>query len=377
MSRKKVLFLSSWYPNRLDTHLGNFVQRHAEAVHLLNDVEVLYAIGVSGQKELFVVEDRLINKVRTVIIYYRKTFLPVFNFLRRKRAYRYGYELMSKPDIVHGNIMQTHVLFARELKEKYGIPYIITEHWSGLLETNYPSVSTAKKRVVKLIAEKADRLVPVSQALKKDMLAHGLDNDYEVVGNVVDTELFALKNVSGKKIFRFLHISNLIELKNPQSIIRAAVNLRASHENFELWIGGDGDITPLQHLVMECNAGSFIHIFGKQSLEDVADLMCQSDCFVLFSDYENLPCVLLESMSTGTPVIATNVGGVSELVNNETGLLISKNEQELVDAMGEMLVKQNSNFDPQQLRAFVEHNFSYMSISKQFDAIYSSVLYKK
>jgi Glycosyltransferase len=204
MSRKKVLFLSSWYPNRLDTHLGNFVQRHAEAVHLLNDVEVLYAIGVSGQKELFVVEDRLINKVRTVIIYYRKTFLPVFNFLRRKRAYRYGYELMSKPDIVHGNIMQTHVLFARELKEKYGIPYIITEHWSGLLETNYPSVSTAKKRVVKLIAEKADRLVPVSQALKKDMLAHGLDNDYEVVGNVVDTELFALKNVSGKKYFSIL-----------------------------------------------------------------------------------------------------------------------------------------------------------------------------
>ena len=374
MARKKVLFLSSWYPNKLDSHLGNFVQRHAEAVQLLNDVEVLYAIGNPEQKELFVVEDEYINGVRTVIVYYRKTFFPPFNFLRRKRAYRYGFKRMTKPDIVHGNILQTHVLFARELKEKYGIPYIVTEHWSGLLKANYPSVSSAQKRVVKLISDKADYLVPVSHALKNDMISHGIGKQYAVVGNVVDTSLFTLKKERNAQPFQFLHVSNLVELKNPDKIIRAAVQVRKTHSNFELWIGGDGETEPLKALVQSLNASDYIHLFGKQSLADVADLMRKSDCFILFSDYENLPCVLLESMSTGTPVIATNVGGVKEIVHSDTGILIAKKEDELVAAMEKMLTQHDEMFASETMHQYVEQQFSYLAVSKQFDAIYSKVL---
>lgn len=373
MARKKVLFLSSWYPNKLDSHLGNFVQRHAESVQLLNDVEVLYAIGNPGQEELFVVEDQVINGVRTVIVYYRKTFLPPLNFLRRKRAYRHGFQRMTKPDVVHGNILQTHVLFARELKEKYGIPYIVTEHWSGLLKANYPSVSRAKKRVVKLIADKADYLVPVSHALKNDMISHGIGKQYAVVGNVVDTSLFNQKSVTKNGPFRFLHVSNLIALKNPETIIRSAVKVRESHANFELFIGGDGDTAPLKALVESLQASEYIQVFGKKTLTEVADLMRTSDCFILFSDYENLPCVLLESMSTGTPVIATNVGGVGEIVHESRGLLIAKKEQELIDAMVKML-NGESRWNSSELNQYVEDNFSYLAISKQFDEIYSRIL---
>ncbi|MCB4234228.1 glycosyltransferase family 4 protein [Kaistella anthropi] len=67
--------------------------------------------------------------------------------------------------------------------------------------------------------------------------------------------------------------------------------------------------------------------------QEVSEKMRASDCFVLFSDYENFPCVLLESLSTGTPVIATKVGGIPEVVNEKNGILISNSKDELYEAM--------------------------------------------
>ena len=59
--RHKILFISSWFPNKLEPTNGNFVQRHAEAVSLLHDVEVLHAIGYFNEKEKFVFDDQVIN----------------------------------------------------------------------------------------------------------------------------------------------------------------------------------------------------------------------------------------------------------------------------------------------------------------------------
>ena len=369
----KVLFISSWFPNRLETTNGNFVQRHAEAVSTLHDVEVLHAIGDFNQKEIFVFDEKVINGIRTLIIYYKNSKNPIQNFIRRMKAYKMGFEKMRTPDIVHANVLHNNMLFAIYIKRKYKIPYVVSEHWSGFLKINRSKLSFTTLFIARTIAKKASYLLPVSRDLKEDLEKLELGKNFKVVGNVVDTKVF-YPAVSQRNVFTFLHISNLIPLKNPDLMIEAAIRLRKEYENFEFHIGGDGDVARLNNIIEKHNAQDFIKTFGEISHKDVAEKMRNSDCFILFSDYENLPCVLLESISSGTPVIATRVGGIPEIINENQGILINRSTEELYLAMKNMLTR-NINVDsPEQLHQYILDNFSVSTVAKDFSEVYNSVL---
>lgn len=371
--RKKILFISSWFPSKIEPTNGNFVQRHAEAVSLLHDVEILHAIGDSAQKETYLFNKQLINGIRTLTIYYRHTKNPLLNFYRRMKSYQKGFAKMEKPDLVHANILHQSMLFAVYLKRKYQIPFLVSEHWSGFLKMNRFKLSKIQLLIAKIIAKYADYILPVSQYLKHDLKDLGFLNRLDVVENVVDTNLFCVKNEMKKK-FVFLHISNLIQLKNPEKIMMAAITLSKEFQNFELQIGGDGDVEKLNDLIRKNNAEDYIKTFGMLTSKGVAEKMRNSDCFVLFSDYENFPCVLLESLSSGTPAIATKVGGIPEIINEKNGILISNSETELLDAMRNVLQK-NITFDqPIKLHEFVENHYSMRKIADKFDRIYQKIL---
>ncbi|WOC51825.1 hypothetical protein BPO_1178 [Bergeyella porcorum] len=89
--RKKILFISSWYPSKVDPTNGNFVQRHAEVVALKNDVEVLHAVGCTTQKEPYIMEKTEVNGITTTIVYYKATALPALNFISDGGAYQKGW----------------------------------------------------------------------------------------------------------------------------------------------------------------------------------------------------------------------------------------------------------------------------------------------
>ncbi|MBU4539008.1 MAG: glycosyltransferase family 4 protein [Weeksellaceae bacterium] len=371
--RYKILFISSWFPNKIEPTNGNFVQRHAEAVSLLHDVEILHTIGDSDQIATFIYDEKIINNVRTLIVYYQQTGNPVLNFIRRMKAYKKGLAKMRQPDLVHANVLHNSMLFAVYLKSKFRIPFVVTEHWSGFLKINRHKLSKIQLFSAKKIAEKASFILPVSHYLLNDLKEIGFKNKMKVVENVVDTNLFHVKNLKNEKLV-FLHISNLIQLKNPEKIISAAIRLSEEYSNFELQMGGDGDIETLNELIKNYNAETFITTFPMLTLQEVSNKMRKSDCFILFSDYENFPCVLLESLSTGTPVIATKVGGIPEIINDKNGILISNSEQELYDAM-KKVVEQKTNFDgPEKLHEYIESRFSMIKIAEKFDKIYRQVL---
>ncbi|WP_288459713.1 glycosyltransferase [uncultured Chryseobacterium sp.] len=369
----QVLFISSWFPNKLEPTNGNFVQRHAEAVSLLHDVEVLHAIGDSGQKESYIFDQNYINGVKTIVVYYKKSKNPALNFLRRFRAYKLGFSQIKKPDLIHANILDKSMLFVVYLKKKYQIPFVITEHWSLFLEINRNRLSFSTLSVARFIAKRASFIFPVSGNLMNNLKELKIGAKFKVVGNVVDTNRFTpAKHHSD--IFRFLHISNLIALKNPDIIIKTAIRLRSEFQNFKLEIGGDGDIERLNKIIQENKAEDFITTFGELSHEEVAVKMRKSDCFVLFSEYENLPCVLLESISAGVQVISTRVGGVSEIVKNNCGIIIGKTEEELYTAMKSVLSGTYKADSPTELHQYIVDNFSMLKIAEKFDEIYKKVV---
>jgi glycosyltransferase involved in cell wall biosynthesis len=369
----KILFISSWFPNKIEPTNGNFVQRHAEAVSFKNEVEILHCIGDSSQKNTYIFDDKIINGIRTLVVYYQNTKNPLLNFSRRMTAYKKGFAKKKTPDLVHANVMQKSLLFAVYLKMKYKIPFVITEHWSGFLNINWSKLSKVQLFISKIIAKNASYILPVSQYLLSDLKNLGCKTKMKVVENVVDTHLFKIKSET-PEIFTFLHISNLIPLKNPEKILKTAFKLREKYSNFRLHIGGDGDVENLNKIIRNNKAESFIKTFPMLTLKEVSDKMRNSDCFILFSDYENFPCVLLESLSTGTPAIATKVGGIPEIINKKNGILISNSEAELYDAM-ELVLQKKVNFDnPKILHDFVENHFSMEKIAEKFTNIYKEIL---
>ena len=179
--KKNILFISSWFPNKLEPTNGNFVQRHAEAVSLFHNVEILHAIGDFNQKEKFVFEDEKINGIRTLIVYYKNSKNPLQNFLRRMKAYQLGFKKIQKPDLVHGNVLHNNLLFAVYLKKKFGIPFVVTEHWTALREINRNKLPFQKKLIAKFIGNQSSMLLPVSKDLEKGLKSLPIKTKMKVV----------------------------------------------------------------------------------------------------------------------------------------------------------------------------------------------------
>ena len=371
----KILFISSWFPNKLEPTNGNFVQRHAEAVSLLHDVEVLHAIGDFNQKEKFVFDEKIINGIRTLIVYYKNSKNPLQNFLRRMKAYTLGFKKMQKPDLMHGNILQNDMFFAVFMKKKLGIPFVISEHWDIFQLSNREKLNITKRKIAEYISKNAALVLPVSFDLKNGLEEFVNENKLKVIGNVVDTDLFTPKENATYHKFRFLHVSNLVASQNVDKIILAAIELKKENFDFILEIGGDGDYTEMLNLVNEQKAANFIEVFGKISHQEVAEKMKNSDCFIIFSENETQSCVVLEALSVGLPIISSNVGALPESVSNGNGILIEKGNIEVLKKAMKNVINQNVTLNSSEdRRNFVVENFSKTVISRKFSMIYDAIL---
>jgi glycosyltransferase involved in cell wall biosynthesis len=102
--------------------------------------------------------------------------------------------------------------------------------------------------------------------------------------------------------------------------------------------------------------------------------MQASHYLLMFSNYENLPCVIVEAMACGLGIISTRVGGISEHINSDRGLLIGPgNEDELYSAI-EHTCLQPDLFNRESLRQYAVQHFSKKAIAAQFDSIYREAL---
>ena len=245
MERKNILFISSWFPNKVEPSNGNFVQRHAEAVSLKHHVEVLHSIGDFNQKEKYLFDEQIINGIRTLIVYYRNSNNPLQNFYRRMKGYQLGFSRMKKPDLVHANVLHNSMLFAVYLKKKFKIPFVVTEHWTAFQANSSDSIGLFGNKIAKYIGNNASMLFPVCDRLRKGLYLLGIKTPAQVVPNVVNTDIFKIRK-SENTVKKFLHISSLTYMKNIPSILNVFLKIHKRGYNFELSLGGNGDLKPIQ-----------------------------------------------------------------------------------------------------------------------------------
>ncbi len=386
--RLNILFLSSWYPSRAESSLGNFVQRHAEAVALNSNTAALFVCSDSSCKQKFEITESTINNVVTVNVYYKKVEHAIPFISQFQKALRYilghfkGLEIVNqkfgKIDLVHHNILYPSGMIAWYLKKFKNIPYISTENWTGYLPSDGSYKGFFRKFITKTIANNAAFLTPVSLDLQKAMTAHGFKSNYAIVPNVVDTNLFyPKKNKSPNPKPLIIHISTLDDpQKNISGILRSVKKLKEKKFDFELFIVGENpERNKLEQLAESFGMlNTSVFFLGQKLKEELAEILRQSDFFILFSNYENLPCVVIESIASGIPVIASSAGGTPEHISDKLGIIVEPKDEAGFEKAMEWMIQNYSKFDTVYLRKYAVDHFSCERVGEQFQNIYTEVL---
>jgi glycosyltransferase involved in cell wall biosynthesis len=336
IGKKNILFVSSWYPNRLNATLGIFVKRHAQAVALKHNVSAMYVCSDVNTTNKYDIDIQNEEGILTVRVYYKKitSNIPIISSLkkiaRNRKAYLLAYaeiiKKFGKPDIVHGNMLVPACVFAYYLFKKYKIPYLVSENWTGFLPSDGNYKGFLMQFFTKRVANNAACLAPVSIDLQNALQSHGFNKpNYQIVPNVVNVNLFIPAEKSRAEKIRAIHVSALDDAqKNISDIIKVVAKVYKKQKNFELVIVGDGkDRSKLENLASKLGILNKAVFFKglKLSKELVVEFQ-QSNFFVLFSNYENLPCVVIEAMATGLPVIVSRIGGTPEHITKDMGVIV-------------------------------------------------------
>jgi len=379
VERKKILWLVSWYPNKYDAFDGDFIQRHAMGAAMHDDIHVIFVKQHEAQNAIQKESDEK-EGFTEEIIYLPKNnaaLSKVKNHSHWKKAYRdavCSYIETCRPSVIHVHIPWKVGLIGMWAKKKFHIPYIITEHWgiyNNVVEDNIHTKSFVILYILKRIYKEASAFVSVSKYLGEGVNETLLKKEYSVIPNVVDRSLFFPVNEKHSR-FTFLHVSNMVPLKNVEGILEAFSQFLQAGADAQMILIGNRDHQYEQLADKLELLGTSVFFKGEIPYAEVAKEMQRSHVFILNSNIENSPCVIGEALCCGLPVIATNAGGVPELVHHQNGLLISsKDEKALEDAM--MQVYRNyDRYKPDEIALAAKQKFSFETVGQQLYSLYRS-----
>ena len=375
----KILHLLSWFPTPDDPTLGNFCVRMIDALPEECHSVILSVCDGKNMTKSFEVKEIKGQHHTHVQIYIRPPKANALRKLKMLQMYQYGLNYIKKrffePDLIHLHVTYPLGQVALLWKKLFGYKYVLTEHWTIYQPQNKDVlVGSLKKKIVK-IANNAELIMPVSLDLQHCMEGHGVKNRFRVIYNLVNTDMFRLGEAKTDQKKRILHISTLRdEAKNFSGILRTIERLRQQRDDFELHVIHDYEASEFKAFVKEHNLSDCVIFHGKKTSAEVAEAYQKADFFVLFSNFENLPCVIVEAFASGVPVLSTAVGGIAEILSPERGILIPQSDEEaLLQGINQML-DHCRKYDSEAIREYAISTFSNEIIGNQIFEVYKEVM---
>lgn len=381
-----ILHIPSWFPNDQMPFRGNFIEKHIEAISMEQKCVTLRVVRNSTintpKKWVKGLKGKEVNDFNILVEYFiknRTSFLgKVWMRIGEWYYYQKGMKAIAKqfgkPALIHLHVALPQGVMAVKWSKKWDVSLVLTEHWSIYNHTNRALI-VPQKRKFEHIFKNISGITTVSNNLLQCIQELFPIANNAVIYNVVNTELFLpQQNENFSK--KILHISTLEERsKNFLGILEGIKILSNQREDFILEVIHEYRSESAEEYVKEHHLDNFVHFLGSMPEAQVAMKMGSCDFLLLFSNYENLPCVLLEAMSCGKPVITTPVGGIPEIVNAEKGIFVEpQNVDQLVEKLDFML-DHSKSFNASIARNFAVTHFSKEVIGKQFQKFYKTILH--
>jgi glycosyltransferase involved in cell wall biosynthesis len=304
---------------------------------------------------------------------------------------------VPKVDISHLTISGFPVIPALVLKYKYDTPIIATEHGvfirERLIAINTSEYSFFLKKllirfsesITELVYYKADAILSVNKFNMSWEKMYGANpKKIDVIYNGVDHELFAPspKPEKFKNVPTVVAAARIFELKDIVTMIKSCSEAKKSIPSIQYLVYGDNNAVP--EYTKECN--DLIAQLGLEENFKLAgyhakphQLFCEGDISILTSISEGFPYTVIESMSCGIPVVATDVGGVSEALDSSCGFICKpKDYIEIGSRVVELLQNEELRLQMgKNARQKVIDNFTIDKFIKGYENAYEKVIAQK
>lgn len=397
MSRPyRVLVLSRSYPNNLLPELGLWVKhlvRHCRDICELKVISpVPYFPPIKGL-------DRY-SRFRGIIRHSSEDGVEVFHprflvgigrslYITEALSYYIGIRHTADRlqrdfdfDLIHTHFTYPDGVVAAWLGRRYQIPVIITEHapW----RPNWMD----KQRLVRWqaiwAARKCAYLIAVSNSVK-DTIVHftGEPEKVKIIPIGVDRSIFIGPQNGDRadKKTQILYVGFINFNKGIDILLKAFKRILKKRPDTKLVMVGGGFYNDtmkqekrLHRMAEELGLNSHVEFTGIKSPVEVAQYMRESTLLVLPSRAESFGAVLVEALASGIPVVATRCGGPEDIINKEVGVLVPKEDDNVLATGIESVLDNRHHYDPARLRAYALEDFGWDSVARRTIDLYSMSL---
>ena len=248
------------------------------------------------------------------------------------------------PDLIFGYFLYPDSYAALRIGKVLGVPVVAKSIGSDINRIGDP-ISCLHTRAV---LREADFLVTVSDDLRLKAVAMGATAEKtRAIVNGCDLSVFHVRDrfEARRKLGidpasqAVLYIGRMDVRKGLRELIEAAVSLRPKRANLHVYLIGEGpDRRIILSAIQANNADGYIHALSGCAFDEVAVWMAAADLVTLPSYMEGCPNVVLEALASGRPVVATNIGGIPEILSDECGRLVHPRDSgALVKALASVL----------------------------------------
>lgn len=270
------------------------------------------------------------------------------------KSFRFAYQNYKKilenfqPDVVHAHMVHANI-FARVSRIFVSVPKLIcTAH-------NSNEGGQLRMLAYKFTNHLSDLNTNVSDEASKSLIAKGAfnSNNLITVYNGIDLNKFIFfnKDIKSNEL-KFLSVGRFNAQKDYPNLLHAIAIFRQNpqHKEYILKIAGDGELRPqIEELIEHLGLKNNVTLLGRRN--DIPQLMQEADFFILPSAYEGFGLVVAEAMACGAFVIATNSGGVAEVMG-DTGILVPPQDSKaLAEAIKQAVSKTPLEIQENNLKA--------------------------
>ena len=382
----KIAFISQYYPPFIEGGSGVYAKNFVEKLSR-RDIEIhLFTVKASRPKQPNVI-------VQDVPFINIKFFSILTYFNNLKKIYKKIEDEIGSFDIVHETDVFGYPL--KKIKEK--TPRVVTIFHINKIEADKATGLSRIKNIrdgigyglkwERAVIERADKIIAISEFTKNEIIkTYNIDDEkieviylggYDKIKKFTPSELEQFKSelIINKDYSIILFVGNPIERKNIDVLIKAFEEVECKKSI--LIITGYGDFSKYCNLVEKLDMQKRVIFTGEVSNIDLQKLYNICDLFVLPSKLEGFGIVLVEAMAAGKPIVATNVGGISEVVEDKrNGILVEPNNvKELTQARQYFLenpaiARKIGSYN----KEYGKEKFSWEKNAEETEKIYRSLL---
>jgi len=391
-----IFYIPSWYPGKYNAYSGIFFKEQALAIAKLQDCNIVVSLwgqnnfnlplknpfrtvknikkGLTDKKHVRKVFDNLYEIYNPKILWTDKLNgrTPRI-FEANHENYEKALEIFKNIDVIHAHVSYPGGYAAMMLSKLYKKPFIITEHMGPFPFKEFLKKGKLSDKV-KLPLINASKIIAVSNSLADKIAYFGITRPI-VIPNLVDESFFKIRDVPRKnKKFTFFTLCGMYPQKGIIDLLKAIKKVSNINSDVLFRIGGEGEkLKEYKKYSKELALDNKLEWLGSLSREDSLKEFQNSDAFILTSHHETFGVVLAEAIACGKPIISTKCGGPEDIVNENNGLLVKKNDIDQISKAIIYMMKTISKYDPVKIRNDFLKRFSRKVVTDQIYKQYLEV----